>query len=108
MEADFLEINLVTNCLAGMELVDLIKLLDLIGWIPAIYAAGLVLNLINKDLIDLIDSALTEPIKVGIKFVEVDWIGLACEEDVMCLNNFLFNLKDRLQALQVRREKLVE
>ena len=31
IEADFLEINLMTGCLAGIELVDLIELFDLIG-----------------------------------------------------------------------------
>ena len=81
----------------------------MIGWISVIYAAGLVLNLINKeDLTDLIDSALTKSIEAKIEFIEVDWIGLACEEDIMCLNNFLFDLKDRLQALQVWRGELIE
>ena len=31
IETDFLKTNLITDCLAGMELINLIKLLDLIG-----------------------------------------------------------------------------
>ena len=73
MEIDFLKINLITDYLANIELINLIELFDLIGWIFIIYAARLILNLINKeDLTDLINLALTKSIKAEIEFVKID------------------------------------